>query len=620
MAMASTSMRLPKPLKRVLKSTQFFQDNALIFNQLRHFPGTLTLAIVFPLLAAIFEGFGIGFLLGFMQNLLNQSGEAFATGIQWFDQWVLGVNKSDLNRLVRVSSLILLTTWVRAIFNYLGTIYQKIAEEKLVNRLYKQIFEQLQSLSLTFYSNTKSGDLINTLTVEVNQLRQSISALGFFFSRGSVIVVYAAIAMWISWQLTLVTILSLGLIAMGISTLTRRVREHSFPVTRARGNFAALASEIVIGMRTVKAFAAENQERQRVYQASDQVMYKGIDLIRRLAIVAPISESLASTVLIGIIILAMAVLVPNGQMQVASLLTFLFTIFRMVPTLQQLNGTTARLVALQGSIHSIEDLLRRDNKPYTSNGYRPFSGLKQAIELIAVDFGYSSEQSVLQDITLTIEKGKTTALVGGSGAGKSTLADLIPRFYAPTSGHISFDGIDQREFDLHSLRKKIGIVSQDTFIFNASAKDNIAYGTERASHENIIEAAKLANALQFIEELPNGFETILGDRGVMLSGGQRQRIAIARALLKNPDILILDEATSALDSVSEKLIQESLEKLTKGRTVITIAHRLSTITNSDKVVVLDKGKIIEQGSYQELLNHRGKLWDYHKIQTSSKSL
>ena len=221
---------------------------------------------------------------------------------------------------------------------------------------------------------------------------------------------------------------------------------------------------------------------------------------------------------------------------------------------------------------------------------------------------------MLKDVTLTIEKGQTIALVGASGAGKSTLVDLLPRFYDPTEGAILIDGVDLRQFDINTVRRNMAIVSQDTFIFNASVRDNIAYGSEGASDTAVLEAARLANAVDFVDDLTNGFETILGDRGVRLSGGQRQRIAIARALLRNPEILILDEATSALDSMSEKLIQASVEKLSIGRTVIAIAHRLSTIVNADKVVVLDQGRIFEQGTNQDLLTHRGHLWRFHQMQ------
>ena len=280
-----------------------------------------------------------------------------------------------------------------------------------------------------------------------------------------------------------------------------------------------------------------------------------------------------------------------------------------------MNGARARLSNFQGSISNINELLRTDNKTYLLTGTRQFPGLKHKIEFQSVNFSYDSGKLVLQDINLIFEQGKTTALVGGSGAGKSTLVDLIPRFYDPTQGYILIDGIDLKNFEINSLRRQIAIVSQDTFIFNNSIQNNIAYAMKKSiSKDEIIEAARQANALEFIQDLPQGFDTQLGDRGVRLSGGQRQRIAIARALLRDPEILILDEATSALDSVSERLIQESLEKLSVGRTVIAIAHRLSTIVRADKVVVLEQGQIVESGTYQELLKKEGKLWKYHQMQ------
>lgn len=282
--------------------------------------------------------------------------------------------------------------------------------------------------------------------------------------------------------------------------------------------------------------------------------------------------------------------------------------------LSALNGALIGFMSSQGSLSCVTDLLRRDDKPYFEDGRRAFTGLQRSIDLETVDFSYNPGEPVLSEITLSIKRGEMTALVGASGAGKTTLADLLPRFYDPTQGRILVDGIDLREFKINSLRRRMAVVSQDTFIFHTTVKENIVYGVESANDTDVYEAARMANALDFILALPQGFDTILGDRGVRLSGGQRQRIAIARALLRNPEILILDEATSALDSVTERLIQESLERLSAGRTVVAIAHRLSTIANADKVVVMEQGRIVEQGSYQDLLEDRGKLWKYHQMQ------
>ena len=292
----------------------------------------------------------------------------------------------------------------------------------------------------------------------------------------------------------------------------------------------------------------------------------------------------------------------------------MFTLFRMRPLVAQVNQTRTQFSRFQGPLHNIKELLRQDDKVYLENGTIPFSGLEEAIDLVSLDFGYDVDEPVLRDITLSIKKEQTTALVGGTGAGKTTLVDLIPRFHDPTRGQVLIDGVDLRELEINSLRHRMAIVSQDTFIFSNSVRNNIAYGMEDVDEAAIREVAQQANAWDFIQELPEGLDTLLGDRGVRLSGGQRQRIAIARALLRDPEILILDEATSALDSLTERLIQESIEKLSKGRTVIAIAHRLSTIARADKVVVLEQGQIVEQGGYQELLDKRGKLWEYHQIQ------
>jgi len=605
--------------KRLIKASGFWQDNRLILQELRHFPRVVLLALLFPSLGAIFEGFGIGFLLAFLQNLVNEGAEPIRTGVTWVDHWLLAVNAPKLEQLYRVSALILLSTWLRAACNYLTAVYMGLARILLVDRLNRKIFEQLQALSLTFFGQTQSGRLINTLTAEVGQLQYFISSFSTLFTRGQVLIVYGVIALTISWQLTLAALLLFSLMAVGLSRFNRKTRELSFPVSQARGEFTAIASEFINGVRTVQAFATQDFERRRFYQASDKIVETSNRANMQVSIVRPLVEAVASTILISMIIAGIGFFVAQGALTTGALLTFVFLLFRLVPAIQEVNGSFAAMVSMQGSVHSIEELLRRDNKPYLKNGHQRFSGLRKAIEFASVDFGYDPDFLVLKNITLSIPKGKTVALVGASGAGKSTLADLIPRFYDPTQGNIYLDGCNLREFDITSLRQQIAVVSQDTFIFNTTVRNNIAYGLESVSDAEVMEAAKLANAVGFIEDLPEGLDTILGDRGVRLSGGQRQRIAIARALLRNPEILILDEATSALDSVSERLIQESIEKLSVGRTVIAIAHRLSTIANADKVVVMEQGQIVEQGTYTELLAQRGKLWNYHQMQNMSRS-
>lgn len=611
---------MPHQVRQILKATRFWQENAFVFREFKAFPRIAIAAILFAIGSAAFEGFGFGFLLAFLQSLVSPTLEPFKTGINWFDLWILGINRGATERLLRVSSLILLSAWIRAAFNYLTQVYTELVQQKLVDRLRKRIFEQLQAVNLSYFAQVSSGELMNTLTSEIGKLKLAFAIAAFIITKLLALILYSALLFTISWQLTIISLALFGLIGIVLSRLNDRVRAKSIAVSEANGRFTSTALEFINGIRTVQAFATQNYERKRFYHASSEVVRMGMKATRESEVVRPLAEGLATTVLILMVILAITVFVRNGTLQTASLLTFLFILFRLVPAIHEVNGSRVQLIASTGSIRNLRELLRRDNKPYLRDGDRTFEKLNRAIEFCSVEFGYDLDQPVLKDISLCIPKGKTTAIVGGSGAGKTTLVDLIPRFYDPSFGKILFDGQDARSFTIESLRQKMAIVSQDTFIFNTSVRENIAYGLEDITDQQIWQAAEQANALTFILDLPEQFETVLGDRGVRLSGGQRQRLAIARALLRDPEILILDEATSALDSESERLIQQSLERLSQGRTVITIAHRLSTIVRADQVVVMEQGRIVEQGSYQTLLEQQGRLWHYHRIQHEARSV
>ena len=604
-------LKIYEPLGNLVKASKFWQNNYLVLREFKHFRKVALFALIFSVLAAAFEGFSIGFLLTFLQSLTNSAdAEPIQTGITWFDIWILGINTSATSRMYRISILILLSTWLRSGFDYFSSIYTESAQLHLADRLRKRMFEHLQALPLSYFVKTRSGELINTITTEIERLKQGFGGVAFVIIRGMAVAVYFVTMFLISWELSIVSVLLFALLGVGLSTLNARVRESSFGISNANGAFHSTATEFINGIRTVHASGTQDFERQRFYSVSGQLLNASIKVAKAWTLVKPIASAIATTAIIGLIILSFSVF----TLPVASLLTFFFVLMRVVPSIQDINGTVAFLSTLNGSLDNVKQLLESDSQSYFQNGSIEFTNLNRSIDVVSVDFGYEPSNLVLQNITLTLEKGKTTALVGASGAGKTTLADLIPRFYDPTQGHIHIDGIDLKEIDIYSLRKNMAVVSQDTFIFNTSVWNNIAYGTEHATEAEIKEAARLANALKFIEDMPQGFDTQLGDRGVRLSGGQRQRIAIARALLRDPQILILDEATSALDSVSERLIQESLEKLSVGRTVIAIAHRLSTIAKADKVVVMEGGYIVEQGKYQDLLKQRGKLWKYHQMQ------
>ena len=595
---------------KLLQATSFWQNNRLILREFKHFRLVAILALVFSILSASFEGFGLGFLLVFLQSLTTPGAEPVKTGIEWFDILILGINASATERLYRISALIVITTWMRASFNYFAQVCINFTEISLVDSLRKRIFEQLEAQTLNYFNHKKSGELVNILTNEMERIRQLVGGIAFFITRSFAIVVYSASLFMLSWKMSIVAILLFSLVAVGLSTLNKQIRERSFGITKANDNFTSRTLEFIQGIRTIHAFSTQEFERKRYYEASEKIVntVKSIDVIA--LVVKPVAESVSTLILISMIIVALV----TGLMKVSALLTFFFVLFRIIPMTQDLNGVVAFLTTQAGAVENIKNLLKTDDKIYFQNGTIKFPGLKRSIDLVSVDFDYGLNQRVLHNITLSIKQGEMTALIGSSGAGKTTLADLIPRFHDATDGYIYIDEVDIRKFEINSLRRQIAVVSQDTFIFNTSVWKNIAYGTPKVTETEIKEAARLANALEFILEMPKGFNTQLGDRGVRLSGGQRQRIAIARALLRNPEILILDEATSALDSVSERLIQESLEKLSAGRTVIAIAHRLSTIAKADKVVVLEQGRIVEQGKYQELLEQKGKLWQYHQMQ------
>jgi ABC-type multidrug transport system fused ATPase/permease subunit len=597
-------------LKFLRKSTGFGQENDIFLREFKHFSRIALLAIVFSFLASSSDGIGIGLLLSFLQSLITPNAQETQTGIAWFDIWVLGINETATYRLYRLSVLIVLITWLRSGFLYLEGLYVGLTQVTLIDRLRKQLFEQLQRLSLSYFAQIRSGELINSLTTEINKLWIPFELLATLINKGISLCVYVVAIFLLSWQLAIVSVLAFSLLSVGLSTLRKQVRESSFETTKANGYFTSVAVEFLSGIFTVHAFNTQDFERRRFYQASSEIKRAIVKGISNGSLGVAFAEGIAITILIIIIFLGFAAF----NTPIPALLTFMFALLRLVPAVKEINRAVTGLSGCQGSLNNIKELLRTDDKPYFQNGKVQFSGLKGSIEFISVDFSYNGTLPALSDISLEMQKGQLTALVGSSGAGKTTLAALIPRFFDPQQGQILIDGIELRSFEIGSLRRQIAVVSQETFIFNTSVRENIAYGSEAADEAAIWQAAQFANALEFIKELPEGFDTQLGDRGVKLSGGQRQRIAIARALLRDPEILILDEATSALDSVSERLIQEALEKVSVNRTVIAIAHRLSTIAKADQVIVLEQGRIVEQGSYQELIQQRGKLWYYHQLQ------
>jgi ATP-binding cassette, subfamily B, bacterial MsbA len=566
------------------------------------------------LLAAALEGTGIGLLIPLLHSITDPAGEPLRSGIGWVDAWVLAADEPPLRRLYQVSAAIFVSIGLRTGLGYVGQVSSLKVAERVLHRVRTRLFAQLSDVALSFYASTRSGDLLNTLLNEVRRVGIMFNTVANILIRGLVLVAYAALALWMSWELTAIALCFLALLSLALRSVVAKTRGRGREVAEAYGEMAAVAGDFIAGGKTVRAFGAEAYERARFHEASQRVAERSVRTGRASSAVKPIAEALASGVLIALVVVSAHLLVTGGDLTVPTLLTFLFALFRLLPIVHELNNARATLASVHGSWLRVLSMLARDDKPYLEDGALEPPPLREAIRFENVSFAYEPGRPVLRDVSLTIRRGQTLALVGASGAGKSTLVDLVPRLADPTEGRVLLDGVDLRDLRLDALRSKIAVVSQDTFLFHETVARNIAYGLEGVPTERVREVARLANALGFIEALPDGFDTVLGDRGVRLSGGQRQRIAIARALLRDPEILILDEATSSLDSVSERAIQDALGTLKRDRTVITVAHRLSTIEDADVVVVLEKGKVVEAGTYEELVALKGELWKYHALQ------
>ena len=572
------------------------------------------LTIIYSMLAAVFEGLSIGLLIPFLQGMESESGKAFQTGISWIDTYLLAVDGTQLERLYRICGLILIATWARSIFAYGAAATGVEGRALIVEDLRMRIVDQLLSVSMRFYARVKTGEMINSLTNELVRVGQALQVVITYIGKGFLLVVYIVFMLWASWKLTLLVSFFFLILSFALTKLITSIRNRGKAITMSSANFMSLATEVLNGIRTVTTFNTQDYERRRLEIAMHRFAQAVIKTGKRSNLVMPLSQAAVTTVLVLVVLLAVQFFVLEGTFDLPILLAFLFALIRLMPVVQTINQSRGLWAGLRSALHSISRLIATDDKPYLEDGDTEFKGIFKNIQFENVSFAYEEDELVLSDVHLELEAGKITALVGASGAGKSTLVDLIPRLYDPTAGRILIDGVDIRSLQIGTLRNKIAVVSQDTFIFNASVAANITYGLKDVPMERIEEAARRASADEFIESLPEKYETVLGDRGTRLSGGQRQRIAIARAILRDPEILILDEATSALDSMTEQRVQESLGQLLQNRTVVAIAHRLSTIENADKVVVLENGRVVESGTYEELLDIKGHLWEYHSIQ------
>ncbi len=513
--------------------------------------------------------------------------------------------------IVTIVSLIL----IKNLAFFLQTFFIASVEEGMLRDLRMKVYSHLLRLDLGFFARSRSGELTTRITADVVRIKRTVTqSLITLVRQIFLLAVYFLITLWVSWKLTLVTIAVLPPSMALILLLGKSLRRKSHRSQEKMADFASFLGETITGIRVVKAFAMENFEEQRFLRSVNAHRKYEISLRRMKALSGPLTEFLGA-VAAGVILWYGGNAVIDGSgMSPGKFMVFLAAALSMMDPAKGISKTYA---AIQAGLAAGERVFGIIDTPPAIVEYRSAivpEKLSRSIRFENVSFGYDADKPVLKNINMEIKAGEIIALVGPSGGGKSTLADMIPRFYDPDRGRILFDGIDLRKLSVSALRSQLGVVTQETVLFNDTVFNNIAYGSAGISIDQVRKAAKVANALEFIEALPQEFETVIGERGVTLSGGQRQRLAIARAVLKNPQILVFDEATSALDTRSEKLVQQAIDALVEGRTSLVIAHRLSTIKKATRVLYIDNGRIIEEGTHETLLALGGKYYKLWKMQ------
>ena len=572
----------------------------------RH-PFLIIISVIFSSSSALFNGISTTLLVPIILEILGEGTLNLEEGppllkklLSLFDGFA-----GETRLLVMVISVLLLII-LKDVMNYAKSLTGGYLNRSLANGMRLEGIQLLLEVDLDFYSKSKIGDLSNRLGQEINRTAGAIRSVINLLSIVITILTFVWILIALSWQITVVATFLLGIVAVCNQYFIKRSRKYGQNLADRAREYSNKLLEILTGVRLIKTVSNEEKEYEQIKELVIEREQAEFLTQVNSELIDPINEITGILIVLSIIILGRYLFAEQLQAAATVLLTYLVVLFRLLPNVSTLNKVRSQFANNAPSAEVVADFLRRDDKPFMPKGEASYLKLAQGIGFERVSFAYpGQEQLVLKEIDLWIPKGKTIALVGASGAGKSTIADLLPRFYDPINGCITVDGKDIRKFDLKQLRGAMGVVSQDTFLFNNTVRYNLTYGVEKATESELVDAAKRANAYEFITRLPKGFETEIGDRGVMLSGGQRQRMAIARALLRNPDILILDEATSALDTVSERLVQQAIDELCRDRTTLVIAHRLSTVQNAHQIAVLDQGQVVEVGNHQELLNRHG---------------
>ncbi len=482
----------------------------------------------------------------------------------------------------------------------------------------QKCIERFLKLELPFHSESRLGEILSYVNEQAQRSEILFSFVLEIVSESLIILVLLILLVSLSPTLTLLALICLAIVTLLLRKVINSVQIYGRKTAEHIEKFSSIVTEIITGIRVVKGFNAEPRELERVKQCLQERYEAELAAYKYNSAVHPLTETAGIFMLLLLLTIG-SILFPRSQSKTLPfLLTYTLALLRILPRVSHLNGMRSQISVMSGSLEAIQNFLSRTAGLHLPDGTRLYEGIKSGLAFENVTFTFpSNSEPTLKEVSFQSKKGTVTAIVGPSGSGKSTLADLVMRFHDPDLGRVKIDGLALRELQVSSWRQSIAMVSQDTFLFNASVWENIAYGCPGATELEIIAAAKQAYAYEFIQTLPQGFDTILGNRGLRLSGGQRQRIAIARAILRDPDILILDEATSALDTNSEQIVQKALEEVSRDRTVLVIAHRLSTIEKADNIIVLCNGSVVEQGTHRELLKRQGKYWSLYKSQLPS---
>ena len=585
---------------------------ARIFQYLGAYKGKIVLYFLFTLLSILFSIVSIGMLMPFLQLIFTGSQTPITAGssnpvIQSVNDFLYNSTKANgkITTLGFICLLMVSFIILKNIFLYLSYYILNPLKNKIVNQLREDLYDKVLRLPIGFFNEKRKGDLMSRMTNDVGEVEGSVvGTLEGWIRDPMTIIVTLTVLFLISVQLTLFILILIPVLGLVIGRITRSLKKHSQQVAQKYGEALSTLDETLGGLRVIKAFNIEKLLRGKFFRTNEELLSAKNSIGYRRDLASPLSEVLGVILFTAVLYYGGRLVLKGELLEASAFLGFLGIFYNIINPAKSLSTSFSNMRKGAAAINRIEEIL---NTPITvddnPNG-KQLHNFTDKIEFRNVSFAYD-DAVILDNINFTVAKGKTVALVGSSGAGKSTLADLVPRFHDVTGGEVLIDGINIKDYSLHSVRSLMSIVTQEPILFNDTIGNNIGLGQQGATEEQIIEAAKIANAHEFIIKKEGGYKSNIGDRGTKISGGERQRLTIARAVLKNPPILILDEATSSLDTESERLVQDAINNMMQNRTSIVIAHRLSTIRHADEIIVLQKGKIVERGNHEELLAQNG---------------